>query len=58
MPKNNAFEHQAYPTAPAVDPQVLAVEPQASNAVDFSRLHSEFGISHTERVRSGKRAMH
>ena len=46
MPKNNAFEHQAYPTAPATEPQVLAVQPLAADAVDFSRLHAEFGISH------------
>lgn len=50
MPKNNAFEHQAYPTAPAVDPVVLAVEPESADVVDFSRLHSEFGISHIELV--------
>lgn len=50
MPKNNAFEHQAYPTAPATEPQVLAVQPLAADAVDFSRLHSEFGISHIELV--------
>jgi hypothetical protein len=50
MPKNNAFKHQAYPTAPTVEPQVLAVEAQAADVVDFSRLHSEFGISHIELV--------
>ncbi len=50
MPRNNAFEHQTYPTVPTVEPLVQAVELRADDAVDFSRLHSEFGISHIELV--------
>ncbi|MBI1313180.1 hypothetical protein GC176_17960 [bacterium] len=48
MPRRNQFQHQSYPTEPAVEPRVLDLDPVPADEVDFSRLHSEFGISHIE----------
>ncbi|MHC4876086.1 MAG: hypothetical protein ACYTGL_06275 [Planctomycetota bacterium] len=50
MPRNNQFRHQAYPTEPTIEPVVLDLTPEVEETVDFSRLHSEFGVSHVELV--------
>ncbi len=50
MPRNNQFRHQSYPTEPAVKPVVLDLSPDVDEDIDFSRLHSEFGVSHVELV--------
>lgn len=50
MPALNQFRHQSYPPKPAVEPQVLELEPGVADPVDFSKLHSQFGVRHVEIV--------
>ena len=44
MPADNRFQHQLYPTEPAVAPIFRVLEAGAVAETDFSRLHTALGI--------------
>lgn len=45
MPENNRFQHQQYPTSPAIMPVVQRLTVDAPT-VDFSTLHTDLGVGH------------
>jgi len=47
MPRQNRFQHQSYPTQPVLEPEVISLTPELPEPLpDFTRLHSEFGLTH------------
>ncbi|HIE95710.1 MAG TPA: hypothetical protein EYG03_03895 [Planctomycetes bacterium] len=44
MPAKNQFRHQSYPTAPSVRPAFHRLRVTDGDDVDFSKLHSQFGV--------------
>lgn len=45
MPKNNRFQHQQYPPVPAISPTFYHLQQHSADDFDFSRLHTELGVS-------------
>ena len=45
MPHDNQFRHQTYPTTPANTPVLKKLTTDYGKGVDFSRLHTQFGVS-------------
>ncbi len=44
MPQFNCFQHQNYPTQPAIAPVFRVLNVADANAVDFTQLHSTFSV--------------
>ncbi|MDA0284847.1 MAG: hypothetical protein O3B13_04450 [Planctomycetota bacterium] len=44
MPRQNGFQHQSYPTRPALAPVVLQLDGDAEQQLDFGNLHTQFGV--------------
>jgi hypothetical protein len=44
MPRQNGFQHQSYPTQPALEPVVLQLDGDTGQQLDFAYLHTQFGV--------------
>lgn len=44
MPRHNTFQHQNYPTSPAIPPVFQKVEVGDAEGIDFSQLHKQLKI--------------
>ncbi len=46
MPYQNQFQHQSYPTQPAIQPLFQQMTVDAGEGPDFSRLHTDLRVEH------------
>ncbi|NQV23822.1 MAG: hypothetical protein HQ518_05580 [Rhodopirellula sp.] len=44
MPRRNGFQHQSYPTRPAIEPVVLQLNEDDGQPFDFGHLHTQYGV--------------